>query len=320
VIAGGEDGVTGGAIAFDALAAARPVILVGGGWRRELIEGRGAGMGLPEHDVAAAAREIVDFMRDGDGLKRAGQQASALAAGRFNIERVASDVRGAIEDAVAADPRAAVMRRRTLRAKRMMDIVISLSALVILSPVLLGLGIAAAIKMGWPVLFTQARTGLKGKIFRIVKFRSMTNAKDPAGNLLPDAERLTPFGRFLRRSSLDELPELFNVLTGDMSLVGPRPLLPEYLPYYSPEQRRRHDVAPGLTGWSQINGRNALTWEDKFALDTWYVDNVSLWLDVKILFRTLGIMLSGRGVNAEGHATMPRFDEIVARRQGAEDV
>jgi len=192
--------------------------------------------------------------------------------------------------------------------------------LVILSPVLLGLGIAALIKMGWPALFTQARTGLKGKIFRIVKFRSMTNAKDPAGNLLPDAERLTPFGRFLRRTSLDELPELFNVLTGDMSLVGPRPLLPEYLPYYSPEQRRRHDVAPGLTGWTQINGRNALTWEDKFALDTWYVDNVSLGLDVKILFKTLGIILSGRGVNAEGHATMPRFDEIVARRQGAEDV
>jgi lipopolysaccharide/colanic/teichoic acid biosynthesis glycosyltransferase len=148
----------------------------------------------------------------------------------------------------------------------------------------------------------------------------MTDAKDNTGVLLPDAARLTPFGQFLRRTSLDELPELLNVLKGDMSLVGPRPLLPEYLPYYTPEQRRRHDIAPGITGWSQINGRNALTWEDKFALDTWYVDNVDLGLDLNILLKTFWIAVTGHGVSAEGHATMPRFDEIMARRQGAEDV
>ena len=320
VIVGGNDGTAGGALAFDALAASRPVILTASGWQRELIEGRGAGMGLPENDIPAAARELVDFLKDGDGLRRAGQQAAALAAGRFSMDRVAGEIRQLIEEAVAADPRQAVLRRRALRAKRAFDIVISATALVILSPVFLALAVAAQIKMGWPAFFTQTRTGLRGKLFRIVKFRTMTNAKDGAGNLLPDSERLTPFGRFMRRSSLDELPELWNVLKGDMSLVGPRPLLPEYLPYYTPEQRRRHDVAPGLTGWSQVNGRNALTWEDKFALDTWYVDNLSLWLDLKILMKTLWIAVSGKGISAEGHATMPRFDEIMARRQGAEDV
>ena len=320
VIVGATDGGAGGALAFDALAAARPVILTASGWQRELIEGRGAGMGLPENDIPAAARELVDFLKDGDGLRRAGQQAAALAAGRFTMDRVVGEVRGAIEDAVTADPRHAVQRRRTLRVKRIFDIVMSLAALIILSPVFLGLAVAVQIKMGWPFLFTQARTGLKGKIFRIVKFRTMTDAKDSAGNLLPDSERLTPFGHFMRRSSLDELPELFNVLKGDMSLVGPRPLLPEYLPYYTPEQRRRHDVTPGLTGWSQVNGRNALTWEDKFALDAWYVDNISLGLDFKILLKTIWIIVRGHGVAAEGHATMPRFDEIMARRQGAEDV
>jgi lipopolysaccharide/colanic/teichoic acid biosynthesis glycosyltransferase len=311
-------------LAFDALAAGRPVILTADGAPKddvcELIESRGAGLGLPAHDIPAAAQELLDFLKDSDGVRRAGHQAAALAAGRFNMDRVAHEIRGAIEDTVAADPRHAVLRRRTLRTKRALDIVLSLTALIVLSPVFVVLAIAVATKLGWPVFFTQARTGLRGRIFRIVKFRSMTEAKDSAGVLLPDAERLTAFGQFLRRTSLDELPELLNVLKGDMSLVGPRPLLPEYLPYYTPEQRRRHDIAPGVTGWSQVNGRNALTWEDKFALDTWYVDNVSLWLDLKILLKTLWIAVTGHGVSADGHATMPRFDEIMARRQGAEDV
>ena len=305
---------------FDALAASRPVILAAPGWRRDLIEGRGAGLALPLNDTQAAARELLDFLADGDGLRRANQQAAALAAGRFNLDRIAAKIRGEIEDSVAADPRHAVMRRRFLRTKRAIDVVASLIALIVLSPVLLAIVIAIQIKMGGPVLFTQMRPGLKGKQFRIYKFRTMTSAKDTSGALLSDGARLTPFGQFLRRSSLDEVPQLLNVLMGDMSLVGPRPLLPEYMPYYTSEQHRRHEVKPGITGWAQVNGRNAVTWEDKFTMDVYYVDHMSLGLDIKILFKTVWIILTGRGVTSQGHATYQRFDEIMARRQGAEDV
>ena len=162
-------------------------------------------------------------------------------------------------------------------------------------------------KLGSPVLFTQVRPGVHGKPFLMVKFRTMTDERDASGALLPDAKRLTPFGRFLRASSLDELPELWNVLRGEMSLVGPRPLLMEYLPLYSPEQARRHEVRPGITGWAQVNGRNAISWADKFALDVWYVDNRSLWLDVKILWRTVRKVLVRDGISAAGEATMPKF-------------
>lgn len=161
--------------------------------------------------------------------------------------------------------------------------------------------------MGSPVLFRQVRPGLNGKPFEMIKFRTMKYALDAAGNPLPDSERLTPFGQFLRSSSLDELPELWNVLKGDMSLVGPRPLLMEYLPLYSPEQARRHEVRPGVTGWAQVNGRNTLSWEDKFKLDVWYVDNRSLWLDIKVLFLTVKKVLVRDGISAEGEATMSKF-------------
>ena len=305
---------------FDALAASRPVILAATGWRRDLIEGRGAGLALPESDPSAAARELVDFLKDGDGLRRANQQAAALAAGRFNLDRIASKIRSVIEDQVATDPRHAVLRRRTLRTKRFIDVFGSLTALVILAPALLALAIAIQVKMGGPVLFTQMRPGLKGKLFRIYKFRSMTSARDAGGALLSDGARLTPFGQFLRRTSLDELPQLINILKGDMSLIGPRPLLPEYMPYYTAEQQRRHEVLPGITGWAQVNGRNAVTWEDKFAKDVWYVDHLSLGVDIKILVKTVWIIVTGWGVSSEGHATYQRFDEIMARRQGAEDV
>jgi len=191
--------------------------------------------------------------------------------------------------------------------KRRLDILFSFCALLFLSPLLLLLALLVRFSIGKPILFRQTRPGLLGEPFQMVKFRTMIDAKDRAGNLLPDQDRLTPFGSFLRATSLDELPELWNVLKGDMSLVGPRPLLMEYLPLYSPEQMRRHEVRPGITGWAQVNGRNALSWEEKFALDVWYVDNCSLWLDLKILLLTIRKVVLREGISAQGEATMHRF-------------
>lgn len=190
--------------------------------------------------------------------------------------------------------------------KRFLDLSISLIVVFILAiPSLVFLLVISIFDR--PVFFSQIRPGLNGKPFRMLKFRTMTDACDSDGNLLPDAQRLTPFGRFLRSSSLDELPGLWSVLKGDMSLVGPRPLLMEYLPLYTPEQARRHEVRPGITGWAQVNGRNALTWEEKFKLDVWYVDNHSFWLDLRILWMTVSKVLRKDGINAAGEATMSRF-------------
>jgi len=191
--------------------------------------------------------------------------------------------------------------------KRFMDFMLAVLGLLALAPFLLLLMLLVRLKLGSPIFFTQIRPGLCGRPFRMVKFRTMTDARDHSGNILPDTNRLTPFSKFLRASSLDELPELWNVLKGDMSLVGPRPLLMEYLPLYTPEQSRRHEMRPGITGWAQVNGRNALSWDDKFKLDVWYVDNRSLWLDVKILFLTIKNVVVREGINQEGSATMERF-------------
>lgn len=191
--------------------------------------------------------------------------------------------------------------------KRLLDITGAGAGLLLLSPVVLTVAWLVRTRLGSPVLFVQVRPGLHGKPFRMYKFRTMTDARDAAGNLLPDAERLTDFGKWLRATSLDELPELLNVLRGEMSLVGPRPLLMEYLPLYSPEQARRHEARPGITGWAQINGRNAISWEQKFALDTWYVDHQSVWLDIRILALTVWRVLRREGISAAGEATMPRF-------------
>jgi lipopolysaccharide/colanic/teichoic acid biosynthesis glycosyltransferase len=191
--------------------------------------------------------------------------------------------------------------------KRLFDLVLGLLGLVVLTPVLIILTLLIRIKFGTPVLFRQQRIGLCDKVFTIFKFRTMTAVRDSQGNLLTDAERLTPFGRFLRSTSLDELPEFFNVLLGDMSLVGPRPLLVQYLPRYTPEQARRHAVKPGITGWVQINGRNAISWEDKFVLDVWYVDNMSFWLDIKIIFLTMHKVFRREGINQPGQATAEEF-------------
>lgn len=191
--------------------------------------------------------------------------------------------------------------------KRLFDFVCALAGLFVLMPVIVVVAILIRRKLGSPVFFRQTRPGLHGKPFEMVKFRTMLDATDKHGNPLPDDQRMTPFGSFLRATSLDELPELWNVLKGDMSLVGPRPLLMEYLPLYSKEQYRRHEARPGVTGWAQVNGRNAISWEDKFRLDVWYVDNQSLWLDVKILFLTVKKVLVRDGINGDGEVTMSRF-------------
>ena len=196
------------------------------------------------------------------------------------------------------------------------DRFIAVCGLVVTLPLFLVIALAVVLEGRGPVFFTQLRPGLLGRPFKLVKFRTMLGSLGPDGRPLPDAERLTPLGRWLRRSSLDELPQLWNVARGELSLVGPRPLLMEYLPRYSPEQSRRHLVKPGITGWAQVNGRNALSWEEKFKLDVWYVDNWSLALDVAILARTIAGVIRGSGVSASGHATMPAFEGTQALRDG----
>ena len=192
-------------------------------------------------------------------------------------------------------------------SKRLFDLVITSLGLILLSPLLLLIALLVLVQHGSPVLFRQVRPGYRGEPFTNYKFRTMRDARDAQGNLLPDSERITSLGRFLRSFSLDELPELFNVLRGEMSWVGPRPLLMQYLDRYTPEQARRHQVLPGITGWAQVNGRNALTWEEKFRYDVWYVDNWSFWLDVKILLMTFMKVITREGISQPGHATMEEF-------------
>lgn len=191
--------------------------------------------------------------------------------------------------------------------KRLLDVIIASIALILLSPLYAVVAYKVKKNLGSPVLFRQVRPGLHGKPFEMIKFRTMKDAVNEQGNPLPDSERLTPFGQMLRSTSLDEMPELWNVIKGDMSIVGPRPLLMEYLPLYSPEQAKRHDVRPGMTGHAQVNGRNAIGWEEKFKLDTWYVENQSIWLDFKIMFKTVHKVLAKDDISAEGEATMTRF-------------
>ncbi|MFZ4856351.1 MAG: sugar transferase [Desulfuromonadaceae bacterium] len=192
--------------------------------------------------------------------------------------------------------------------KRICDLTATMLGMFLIWPLVLVLALLVRVKLGSPIFFRQQRPGLQGTPFMMYKFRTMTNERDSSGNLQTDSKRLPPFGRFLRSSSLDELPELFNVLKGEMSLVGPRPLLMEYLPLYSTEQARRHEVRPGITGWAQVNGRNAISWEEKFKLDVCYVDNQSLWLDLKILWMTLEKVFKREGISQDGEATMSKFN------------
>jgi len=191
--------------------------------------------------------------------------------------------------------------------KRIFDLIFALTAFLLLLPIMILLVLLVWPKLGYPVFFKQLRPGLKGRVFNIYKFRTMTNECDSNGILLPDSRRLTQFGRFLRSTSLDELPSLWSVLKGDMSLVGPRPLLVEYLPLYSERQSRRHEVRPGVTGWAQVNGRNAISWDEKFELDVWYVDNQSIWLDIKILWMTVKKVIARDGISQSNHVTMDKF-------------
>jgi lipopolysaccharide/colanic/teichoic acid biosynthesis glycosyltransferase len=208
---------------------------------------------------------------------------------------------------IGGNIRGARLLNRSKVIKNVLDRFIAVIAMLVLAPVMLVVGIGIYFRMGSPVVFTQPRPGQNSRIFTFYKFRTMTNSCDSKGNLLPDEKRLIPFGQFLRKTSLDELPQLWNVLKGDMSFVGPRPLMVRYLERYSPEQARRHEVKPGITGLAQINGRNAINWEEKFKLDVWYVDNWSLWLDLKILFLTVFKVLQQEGINQEGYATSEEF-------------
>lgn len=194
-----------------------------------------------------------------------------------------------------------------LFSKRLFDLLAAIIGIIVLFPFLIIIAVLVRVNLGTPILFRQQRPGYKGRPFHILKFRTMTNRLNPDGSLLPDTERLDRFGRFLRSTSLDELPELFNILRGEMSLVGPRPLLMEYLPLYSSEQSRRHDMPPGLTGWAQVNGRNALTWQDKFKLDVWYVEHWKFWLDIQIIFMTIGKVFNREGIAQEGQVTAEKF-------------
>ncbi len=203
--------------------------------------------------------------------------------------------------------------------KRLLDLSLTILALVVFSPFLVAIAVLVRICLGSPVLFSQQRPGLHGKSFVLLKFRTMLDARDSRGKLLPDTERLTRFGQLLRSTSLDELPELVNVLKGELSLVGPRPLLARYLNRYTPEQMRRHEVKPGITGWAQVNGRNAITWEERFKLDVWYVDNQSLWLDLKILAMTLMKVLRRDGISPDGQVTMEEFQGTSGGRRSAEE-
>ena len=214
-----------------------------------------------------------------------------------------------------AYPKGGHSRTAGLVTKRAFDLVGAIAGLVLLAPLLLLVATLVKTFLGSPILFRQSRPGWHGKHFTCLKFRSMTEARDAEGRLLPDAVRMTAFGRFLRRSSIDELPELINVIRGEMSLVGPRPLLPQYLERYTPEQMRRHEVKPGITGWAQVNGRNALDWKRKFALDVWYVDHRCLRLDMLILARTLAKLCSPDGISSSGHATMPEFFGVGAESE-----
>jgi lipopolysaccharide/colanic/teichoic acid biosynthesis glycosyltransferase len=301
---------------FDYLASGLPVLVNYPGWIADLVERNRCGIAVPPTDPVAYALALERLADDRAETLAMGQRARALGEREFSRDMLAAK----FADFIARTWRwrRDVRRRRARRSwlKRLFDLAAAGSALVVLSPLLVGMATLVRFKLGTPILFKQMRPGLDGKLFAIHKFRTMTDAKNRDGTLRSDDERLTPFGRRLRSLSLDELPELWNVLTGDMSLVGPRPLLVQYLSLYTEEQAARHMARPGITGWAQVNGRNSVSWEEKFELDTWYVDNWSIRLDLKILWLTVWTVLGRRGINAADSATMPAFTGTPEKRAG----
>ena len=292
------------------MAAGKPLLMAVDGDAADLVRESGGGVVAASEDPQAlvASAEALAAM-DPEALAEMGAKAQRHYREQLSL-RIGVERFGRLFKRLGA--------KKAFDLKRMFDVFLAATALLLFAAPLALLTWQVSRKLGKPAFFRQVRPGREGRPFELIKFRTMTNARDASGQLLPDAERLTPFGRFLRSSSLDELPELWNVLKGEMSLVGPRPLLVEYLPLYSVEQARRHEVRPGITGWAQVNGRNALSWEEKFKLDVWYVDNRTLWLDIKILWLTVRKVLVRDGISAAGEATMPRFtgSSVAASRGG----
>ena len=291
---------------FDYMAAGRPTILAIDGVIRQVMEASGGGVFVPPGDSVSLAGAVRKLKDDPSLAQRMGGSARAHVEEHFDRRQQAEDFEKLIQRVARAGKKKSSQFYRRY-GKRLLDLCLSIPALILFSPFLAGMTLLVRICLGSPVFFRQKRPGFKGNPFTILKFRTMADLRDQRGGLLPDWERLTPLGKFLRRSSLDELPELLHVLKGEMSLVGPRPLLMNYLGRYSPEQRRRHELRPGVTGWTQVNGRNGLTWEEKFRLDLWYVDHCSFLLDLKILFRTVKKVFACEGISHPGEATMGEF-------------
>jgi lipopolysaccharide/colanic/teichoic acid biosynthesis glycosyltransferase len=291
---------------FDYMAAGRPTVLAIDGVIRQVIENAGGGLFVPPGDHAALASAISDLNKDQRSARLMGSAARDYVVKHFNRNPQAN-MFADLATRLASEQGRRAMSPYARGGKRLIDLAIALPGLVLLSPIMLLLAMAVRFKLGSPVLFRQARPGFRGGLFTLLKFRTMSEARDSKGDPLPDPARLTSFGRFLRATSVDELPELFNVLHGDMSLVGPRPLLPEYLKLYTSEQMRRHEVRPGITGWAQVNGRNTVSWEQRFELDVWYVNHCSFWLDLKILLLTAWKVLQREGISQEGQVTMSNF-------------
>jgi len=295
---------------FDYLACGLPVVTNYPGWLAELIHEHRLGIPVSPHDPAAFVAALIKLADQPALAASMGSNARTLAESRFSRCVLADQWRQVLETTATryARRRHSYLRQQAYALfKGFADRGTALVALLLLSPPLVVVALFVRFRLGAPVLFRQQRPGYHGQPFWLLKFRTMTNARDASGALLPDAQRLTPFGHWLRATSIDELPELLNILRGEMSFIGPRPLLMQYLPLYSPEQARRHDVKPGFSGWAQINGRNAISWEEKFRLDVWYVDHQSFWLDLRIFFLTLLKVIRREGISANGEATMAPF-------------
>lgn len=292
-------------VPLEAAAAGKPVIATNATGARDAVLDNVTGFIVSVGDVPALANALERVLSSSELAQKLGQAGREWVTTEFQPERIWSALDNLYSNLL--EERLELRRKRLLEFKSVFDFVVALIALIVLSPVLAVVAVLVRWNLGAPIFFSQERPGLLGKPFKMFKFRSMINARDEKGQLLPDSLRLTAFGKFLRSSSIDELPELWNVLRGEMSLVGPRPLLMEYLERYTPQQAKRHDVKPGVTGWAQVNGRNLISWQEKFILDVWYTQNWSLWLDLKILFMTVGKVIKRDGIAAAGEATMPVF-------------